>query len=368
MKSLLLLFYISTGCFALSFSADGNEYHPYLWIEQDKMRAGYLYYYDPVSNIDLVKELGLNTIILKCWKFSTAEERLNTIKSIREWAKAAKENDLHLFIGLNWQPYPRTQGVGYELIVYEDGAKGVAVDPFDDKFWSAQINEIFLLIANLSVQPGIRIDGIFLDMEIYGSEKEPHIKKNYFEKSCGFGDNSFSQYLIYKKYQPSQFPAIEKKDRKDWLADKNILDDYFIFLRKQVLAKAITLRESIHKINSEFLMGIYPHPEKNNWVQYPLAQGFSSEKMPLVVFGTHSYGYFLDKNGDGYTFVPKDIKNRYAADGINSLYCAGFLFRKYKGETLERNLSKSIENWDGYWLYSIHQLRKDEIILLVVKN
>jgi len=358
----VLFSYISKGCYGLSAIqgdiADSNAFadSPYKWIEQGKMRAGYLYFNDPVSKIKLVKELGLNTVIVKCWRFNNTKNKLETVSSIRKWAKAAKDNNLHLFVAINWQPYPRTHGIGHKRVVYDDGTEGIAVCPLDKGFWKKRIQDIFSLIADLSIQPDIQIDGIFLDMEIYGSEKESHIKKNYYEKKCGFSDTCFSQYLIHKGYKLSQFSLVGRKDRKGWLENKKLLDEYFVFLRNQIQKTAEDLKNTIQKVSPDFLIGMYPHPAKNNWVQYPLAKGFSSEKLPLIVFGIHSYGYRKDKNGDGYTFIPKDIKRQYKKDGINSLYSAGYLFRKYDGKTLERNLKQSVENWDGYWLFSLPQL------------
>jgi hypothetical protein len=71
----------------------------------------------------------------------------------------------------------------------------------------------------------------------------------------------------------------------------------------------------------------------------------------------------LDKNGDGYTLIPKDIKQRYKKDGINILYSAGYLFSKYDGKSLVRNLQQSTKYWDGYWLFNLQQLwkSKDEL-------
>lgn len=334
------------------------------WIEQDKMRAGYLYYYNPVSKINLIKELGLNTIILKSWKFHTANDRQATIKSIRSWAKAAKENNIHVFVAVNWQPYPYMDLLKYKKAVYQDGTEGLAVCPLDDPFWEKHVQDIFMLIANMSKEPNLQIDGILLDMEIYGTEKEPEIKKNYREGRCGFEDTAFSQYLLHKNYKPDALPAVPIKERKQWLTSQKLLDDYFSFLRNQIQNKAANVRIDLEKINPDFLLGMYPHPARDNWVQYPLAKGFSSERLPLIVFGIHSYGYYKDRNGDGYTLIPGDVKERYKEDDINSLYSAGYLLRKYNAKALERNLKQSVKNWDGYWLFNIPQLWKAKDAIL----
>lgn len=332
----------------------------YKWIEHDKIRAGYLFFNDPVSKIKLLKELGLNTIILGCYRFEYPTLREETICKMKEWAKTAKNNDIHLFFAINWQPFPGTKGHQYSFVAYEDGTKGVAVCPLDKKFWTDRIKDIFMLIADMSSEPNLQVDGIFLDMEIYGSEKEPQVKRSYYEPKCDYSDVCFSEYLINRGYKHGEFPSVELKDRKDWLANKKLLDDYFFFLRDQIKIKAEQLRNALHNVNPNLLIGMYPHPLQDDFVQYSLAQGFSSQTLPFIVFGTHAYGYKVDKNGDGYTLIPKDLKIRYQKEGINILYSAGYLFKRYNGETLERNLKQSVKNWDGYWLFNLRQLWKTE--------
>lgn len=347
---------------------DSNSYvnNSYKWIERDKIKAGYFSFLDPVSKIDLVRELGLNTVIVKCYRFEYPTFRQDTIYKMKEWAKAAKNNNIHLFFAVNWQPFSGIKKNGYKPVVYEDGVEGMAVCPLDERFWEKEHREIFKLIAKMSIQPDFQVDGIFLDMEIYGTEKEESIRRNYYEKRCGFSDACFSKYLLYKGYKPAEFPALVLKDRKDWLIKNNLLDDYFVFLRWQVQNKAEQLRDSVHRINPNLFIGMYPHPVRDNWVQYPLAKGFSTQRMPMIVFGIHSYGYNKDNNGDGYTKIPKNIKQRYLEDGINSVYSAGFLFRRYTAGQLERNLKKAIEGWDGYWLYFMRQLwEQDDMKTLI---
>ena len=95
-----------------------------------------------------------------------------------------------------------------------------------------------MLIAAMSTEPSFQVDGIFLDMEIYGSEKEPQTRRDYYESKCGFCDRCFFKYLTHKGYKPDGFPAVELKGRKAWLADKKLLDDYFVFLRVYLQDKA----------------------------------------------------------------------------------------------------------------------------------
>jgi hypothetical protein len=331
------------------------------WMEQDKVRAGYMWMsyrntYNSPTKMELVKRLGLNTIILKCWGFENVKDKLETIKNVKEWATAAKDNDVHLFIAINWQPYPGKNVQNYKKVVYDDGTEGLAICPLDSKLWKERLYEVLLLIAKLSTDPKIQIDGIFLDMEIYGTEKEPQVRKNYYYEKCDFSDLCFSQYLMHRGYSPPQLAPIEKKNRKDWLSKENLFEDYFVYLRNQIKDRAIDLRTSVRKINPNFLIGIYPQPMKDNWVSYSLAEGFSSERLPLIIFGVHSYGYPKDKNGDGYTFIPKDIKQQYNKNDINGLYVAGYLLHRYESKVLERNLKQSVDNWDGYWLFNLQQL------------
>ena len=102
------------------------------------------------------------------------------------------------------------------------------------------------------------------------------------------------------------------------------------------------MRDAVRKINSNLLIGMYPHPVEENFVQYLLAKGFSSQRLPFVVFGIHSCEYNIFLNGDAC--IPKDVKGRCQKEAINALYVAGYLLEKYDGAALERNLEESLKN------------------------
>ena len=195
-----LFFFMCVRCSALASDNENisnsgvSESASYKWIASDKIRAVYLYFNDPILKIKLIKGLGLNTIIVQCYRFEYADFRQDTIDKMKEWAKTAKNNNIHLFFSINWQPYPRTGGLKYDPVVYEDGSKGVAVCPLDERFWKEQIEDIFMLIAAMSTEPSFQVDGIFLDMEIYGSKKEPQTRRDYYESKCGFCDRCFFKY------------------------------------------------------------------------------------------------------------------------------------------------------------------------------
>lgn len=291
------------------------------------MKAGYLYYYNSFTQIDQVKELGLDTIILKCWEFHTDTGVQKTLTAIRNWAKASYDNNIRMFVAFNWQPYPYLDQVSYQRTIYRDGTTGLGVSPLDQPHWD-HVTTVCQWIAGISKEVGCRVDGIMLDLELYGTEKEPEAKRNYVD--CGY--EAVSVYKVCA--EADLYPYLDKKIEQ--LADK--------------------LRLVVKRLNPSLQWGIYPHPQDNNWFHWPLARGLSLYSNPLNIFGIHSYGYWLDGNGDGYTNIPANLTHRYCRAGICANYHGGYLLRKYNGPTLARNLKATLKDWDGYWLFALRQL------------
>ncbi|GAH03844.1 unnamed protein product, partial [marine sediment metagenome] len=77
------------------------------WIAKEKIRAGYLYAKDDTKYAALMWSHGLNTVIVK-GEFQYKERFADTLEDCRQWARASKQEKLHVFIAYNWQPAPYT--------------------------------------------------------------------------------------------------------------------------------------------------------------------------------------------------------------------------------------------------------------------
>jgi len=61
------------------------------------------------------------------------------------------------------------------------------------------------IIAKLSQEPNLQIDGIFLDTDLYGTSKRG--LKGYSKDTC-FCDNYFSSFLLSKGYKGEDLPVL----------------------------------------------------------------------------------------------------------------------------------------------------------------
>lgn len=313
------------------------------WITKEKIRAGYLGVSDNTSYTSLIRNHGLNAVIAK-GGFHRKEEFKKTAEGYRRWARACKKEKLHVFIAYNWQPAPKSwsrKGYPYRPLVYSDGSAGIAPCPRDHKFWEGYLIGLGKVVAELSLEPDLQIDGIHLDCELYGS------KGHYGRHTC-FCDNCFSSFLLNNGYSGSNLPPVAPAGREKWLKENGLLDNYFAFLEKDVEALAEQFRQQLHKINPAFLISMYPTPK--NWVLQSISRGFGTADFPMIIFATDTY------EGGGHQRIPDDPEEFYRNSGIHGLYAAGFLLSRYDSDRLGVNLYTAAEKCSGYWLFTLGSL------------
>lgn len=321
------------------------------WIAKEKIRAGYLYAYNNPKRINLVKDLELNTLIVKGWKFHRREDFAETIENYRSWARATKKANLHMFIAYNWQPEPESYNNSYRKVVYSDGKTGALPCPRDKQYWQNYMTRLGTTIAKLSLEKELQIDGLFLDTEDYGSRNRGF--KNYSRKAC-FCDSCFSEFLLANGYRGENLPIADYAERKNWLDRNKLLDSYFAFQENEVESLAFNFEENLHKINPSFLIGLYPsplYPTADNWVRNSIARGLSTNGPPVLIFGTESYS-----GGNWQQRTPDNPVKLYKELGVNCRYIAGFLLRSYSSTNLGVSLYTAGGKYTGYWIYKIPML------------
>ena len=128
-----------------------------------------------------------------------------------------------------------------------------------------------------------------------------------------------------------------------------MLDEYHLFLGKEVELLANKYRTSVLQVAPELLLGIYPSPG-TDWVKNSISRGFGTVDRPVIIFGTDTYG------GGGYQKIPENPKFFYKDKGVEALYLAGFLLRSYDHQNLAFNLVSASEKCSGYWLFRMPML------------
>ena len=152
------------------------------WIAKEKIRSGYLYARNNTKYAALMRAHGLNTVILK-GPFQYKGRLADTLRKCRLWAQACKNEKLHLFLAYNWQP--DLKSFSYRRVVYSNGASGIAPCPRDHKYWQSYLMPLGRIIAELSLESDLQVDGIFLDCELYDSGTPSAYKVMRRERPAG---------------------------------------------------------------------------------------------------------------------------------------------------------------------------------------
>jgi len=321
------------------------------WIRNEKIRAGYLFFDSPPGYARMIKEMGLNTVIVKGYQFYESQTQ-KTLNAYRKWGLACRQEGLHMFAAYNWQPQ-ESHKKNFRAVVFSDGTEGVFPCPLDDRFWEGYLKYIAEQIAEISMYYSVPvIDGIFLDLEMYGTENQESGKRHYSLETC-FCDNCFSDFIAQKTLYRS-FPYLQKSKRKSWLQQNGLLGTYFVWQQERAEGFAEELKQTVHAVNPQLLFGVYPALSQTNPIQRAVMRAFGRQSYPVISFSTDTYGYIQKPWGSDR--IPSDLAEYFSSYDIHGIYVAGYLFRKYSSNELPAHLMQSCKKSQGYWLYTLCQL------------
>lgn len=365
-RNLIILFlcalfsHTSTGCYVPS-AVPGNVVdsnlsvsHSLRWIDQDKMRAGYVLTNNKAADFAKVKECGFNTIILKEERFRnergyTIDEVYKSKSGLIDWGKLSKKENIHLFLAFNWRQYG---GYPYRRAVFNDGVEDLAPCPRCQFLWEIQLPAIVKTALQTAKKNNFDINGICLDVELY-SPKDKKYRSYNGNKVC-YCDNCFSSYFLSRGYQGSQIPKVAKRERYKWLSENKQLEAYQSFLETEIEKYAQGFAQTVLETKNDLLIGMYPSPfigrDYSNRVLLSIARGLGSKEHPMLVFETTTFGYYSRK---GYTRIPENPEQQYAQARIHGKFLAGYLLRRFSPQEIEDNIYYAAKNASGYWLFRI---------------
>ena len=297
------------------------------WIDQQKIRAAYFYGNYGVDKAELLKSKGINTMILKC-----------KVDKALPWAKAAKRLGMKCFFACNFSV--DAEKAGLRRAVLADGFVERYVCPLSLRFWREHFSKSIMQAAEYSTQPENEVTGLWIDFELYHETRS-----RYYTKTACYCDHCFGEFV---RAQGREAPGVEPAKRQEWLQEQGLYDAYHPYLQERVEALAQELRERVHAVNPDFLLGFYPTP--TNWSLVAVARGLSTPERPIVVWATDTYG------GGGPKRVPDDWRESFAHQRIHARYCAGMLLRCYSATNLAANLYYATEKCNGYWLFTTYTL------------
>lgn len=268
------------------------------WVQSTKQNAR-----NAATMIETAEKMGLNTLIVNPYDLDDA----------RDWVKLCKDR-FDLFISVTWQTIGNrgvVRGKQPRPVKFSDGTTGKFPCPLDEVSWMKYFSQTVVEVAKMGAH-------VFVDEEMYGTEKEPAEKKQYaYDTTCHCD-------ICHRFFGPP-VDEVEKRSRK-------------------VFAEAL-------KYNPNMRFGVYPALDQSNWFLTAMASGLSDERHPVISFSTDTYGYH--KTPWGADRIPADIPAYFKQFGINGIYCPGFLIRAYSTVDLPKQLAKCK---DGYWLFSTNAL------------
>ena len=315
------------------------------WMREEKIKAGYLYFYNDKSHLKEIKSSGLNTLIVKAWQFDEKQEA-KSLFLMRSWGGACQANGMHMIAAYNWQP--QKECFRYRSAVFKDGTNAMFSCPLDKEFWKGHILKIGRDLSRISTEDDMSLDAVMLDLEIYGTEYQPTPNKYYTDTTCYCG-NCFSSFFKTMK-DSILIPDVEARDRYQYLKKNGLLEAYRAFLEASVAEFAVEYRNEIRSINPEISFGLYPYSKTKNWVLQTMARVLGSNDRPVLLFSVDTY------YKGGHASIPRNPQSVLREERIDGLYIPGYLFRKYPASMVHENIVYSRMKSDGYFLFKLPQL------------
>lgn len=309
--------------------ATAQEEDPLAWIERDRLRTAYFYARPPApEKTQQLVDAGMNSMILK----ATPEAAMPYLR------EAKNHENMHVFLALNFSVDAEKEGLRQAVLA--DGRVERYACPLEERFWRDHLQAGMIERAQLANDPELQVDGLWIDFELYATVTG----QRYYTNAC------YCDYCIsgFAEAQGLEIPELALGERRPWLVEHELTEEYTQFLQDRVEEYAIEVRENVHAVNPDLLLGFYPTP--HYWALYGVARAFSTERLPIILWATDTYG------GGGPTRVPDDWQAHYEEMGVNARYCAGMLLRSYSAKNLAANIYHASAKCDGYWLFTTYTL------------
>ncbi|MEE0944581.1 MAG: hypothetical protein UIM24_03920 [Clostridia bacterium] len=211
--------------------------------------------------------------------------------------------------------------------------------PLAEKYWDKEMMSRFEVIAK---HP--KIIGIVFDMEMYSGGSSHYIGPCV----C---DECVDKFILSASGSVSKkLKSTPLNERLLYLRNNCIFEEYSEWSSGEITKITTKLREKIHSINPNLIIGVMPTIE---WLG-GMADGLGTAEMPLMIFMEDTYKGVLPITNVKKAFAKKNNMNAVFAVGLwsnnNSAINTYNFATKVKGT----------EPYDvGYWIYAIQELDKD---------
>jgi hypothetical protein len=325
------------------------------WIKDGKVRSSYSNQWDSEDLPGKLAAAGFNTMLIQF---------CNGTGYFEKWDRLTRENNLHFFTGI-WIDYPayyevhygHAAGIGstYRRFVHRDqGPRERVVCPVDEGYWRDWIMPTPQAMARLGQEHG-RLEGIIIDAELYAASSAEIPASFYMDLGpclCDvcFGDFLERTYVGRAKEKPANLPW---PDRYGWLVQHHLTREYNIRLRDKVASLARQLRQQVHAINPDLLLGFMnwykndigagPH---ENYFLHGLLHGLQTRHRPVMVW-TEYPEYF-----SGYG-PHTDARREFFQSIGNVIYVPGLYLEEHAPNRLSQQVQDLATHSDGYWIFTL---------------
>lgn len=273
-------------------------------------------------------------------------EDMNAVRQVTEWCRK---------YGIYHQPWMRgAQDVPKDDPGASAGKRMVWANGSEQALWSPNSDELYQWMASY-ILPYAEISkqdetlmGVFLDYENYW----PGGMGNLYELS--YDDVIMG---LFAKAKGIELPKLEFAQRKAWLEEQKLNDEFRDFQIAHWRTKCRELRQAIDKINPKFMFNIYPAPGTMYMLEacYP---EWATQDAPLILADPWTYG-----RSGRYASHDAALKNNQGilqrgmeiAKGrnINQIYIGGIdpVVSGADPEFCGKNALMISGISDGYWIF-----------------
>ncbi len=314
------------------------------WIDEDKIRGACDFLW--VDNRDHFAKLaahGINTMLLSCAGLDVdTPEEIALLDKQADWCA---ELGLHLITPI------QLCGSERQLRYLEPGGRcyvdggGVALTktpcPVDPDFWYQAVTRRAELIARHSLDH--QIDGFILDPEMYGADDAN------FPGYC-YCEYCFREFVQHQGLAVAEIPP--PAERVSWLQQQGLQEAYEAWKQQQAEGLARGTEQAIHRINPDFVIGVYML-DGNNWYYNAWARGFGTIEMPAIAFSENTY------STGATSYIPR-VREHFEQIGAHAVMCPGMWLQQFAAEDIAGQLFYMAQDSSGYWVFTTLGLARPE--------
>ena len=312
----------------------------------DRMRGAYdavVCFYDE-ERMNRLEEYGINTFIFNIigdfhgGDINKNTEALDAVCADME--KYVEETGNRIFLKASYGSESVIRNVTYGAF-HPGTENNLSLPcPLQEQYWEDEMMSRLEVVAR---HP--KIIGAIFDMEMYSGGRTsyggPCMCNNCVEKFADKKGSKLANGLV------DELP----ESRVLYLRKNRMSDEYKEWFADSVAELASKMRERLHAINPDLIIGMMPTME---WL-LGLPKGLGTEEMPLMVFEENTYRGVLD--------IINTSEARAELNGYSVIFATGLWpneeYNAIKKQDFASKIVAAEPKGVGYWIYSVTEMDKE---------